>query len=90
MVFFYLGYGEKGRGSIFGLVVLVFDIYVIDFYNFLDFISIIFYYKFLDCLVLSKKGDYFKYYYNVLFLDGILLDFMWNLGKMYNIVLGFG
>ncbi|EDL88049.1 FK506 binding protein 9, isoform CRA_a [Rattus norvegicus] len=86
----HLGYGEEGRGSIPGSAVLVFDIHVIDFHNPSDSISITSHYKPPDCSVLSKKGDYLKYHYNASLLDGTLLDSTWNLGKTYNIVLGFG
>lgn len=86
----HLGYGEKGRGSIPGSAVLVFDIHVIDFHNPSDSISITSHYKPPDCSVLSKKGDYLKYHYNASLLDGTLLDSTWNLGKTYNIVLGSG
>uniref|UniRef100_A0A4W3J7L1 peptidylprolyl isomerase n=1 Tax=Callorhinchus milii TaxID=7868 RepID=A0A4W3J7L1_CALMI len=87
----HLGYGEEGiDGKIPGSAVLVFDIHMIDFHNPSDEVAIKTYHKPSDCGVLSKKGDYVKYHYNVTLMDGTKLDSTHLYGKTYNIVLGSG
>lgn len=60
IIFLYFVYGENGIGDkIFGFVVLIFNVYVIDFYNFVDVVEIrILFWLFEICNEIIKFGDF--------------------------------
>uniref|UniRef100_A0A3Q4HCU7 peptidylprolyl isomerase n=1 Tax=Neolamprologus brichardi TaxID=32507 RepID=A0A3Q4HCU7_NEOBR len=65
----HLGYGEEGTGTkIPGSAVLVFDVHIIDFHNPSDITEITATFKPDECDRQTKKGDFVKYHYNLLFV----------------------